>query len=98
MHGRRRFLVCYDIRDPKRLRQVHKTMKGFGWPMQYSVFICDLDRREYFDMETSLGTIIHHGVDAIAMIDLGEPAERGRRCFTFMGAVPVLPTTGLVII
>ena len=27
---RRCYLVCYDIRDPKRLRRVHKTMKGYG--------------------------------------------------------------------
>jgi CRISPR-associated protein Cas2 len=27
---RRCYLVCYDICDPKRLRQVHKTCKGFG--------------------------------------------------------------------
>lgn len=98
MGGRRRFLVCYDIRDPKRLRSVHKTMKAFGWPMQYSVFVCDLDRQEYFDMETQLGAVIHHGMDSLAMIDLGEPAERGRRCFSFMGPPPVLPTTGPVII
>lgn len=98
MAGRRRFLVCYDIRDPKRLRQVHKTMKGFGWPMQYSVFICDLDRQEYLEMESRLGCVIHHGVDAIAMIDLGEPVERGRKCFSFMGQMPALPTSGPVII
>lgn len=98
MHGRRRFLVAYDIRDDKRLRRVHKTMKGFGWAMQYSVFICDLDRIELYDMETALGQEIHHGVDSIAMIDLGDPAERGRQCFTFMGAEPVLPTNGPVIL
>ena len=27
---RRCYLVCYDIRDQKRLRRVHKIMKGFG--------------------------------------------------------------------
>jgi CRISPR-associated protein Cas2 len=33
-------LVCYDICEPKRLRRVHKVMKGFGEPWQYSVFFC----------------------------------------------------------
>lgn len=98
MRGRRRFLVAYDIRDDKRLRRVHKTMKAYGWPMQYSVFVCDLDRLEYFDMETALAAEIHHGEDSIAMIDLGDPAERGRQCFAFMGAAPTLPTAGPVIL
>lgn len=98
MHGRRRYLVAYDIRDPRRLRQVHKTMKAFGWPMQYSVFVCDLDRAELFDLETELGRRINHGVDSVAIIDVGDPADRGRSCFDFMGVRPSLPTAGPVII
>lgn len=34
------WLVCYDIRDPKRLRQAAKKLEGFGHRMQYSVFRC----------------------------------------------------------
>jgi CRISPR-associated protein Cas2 len=96
--GRRRYLVAYDIRDEKRLRRVHKTMKGFGWSMQYSVFICDLDRVELFDMQTRLGDAIHHRADSIAIVDLGDPHERGRACFDFMGLSPSLPTAGPVVI
>lgn len=95
---RKRFLVAYDIRDEKRLRQVHKTMKGFGWAMQYSVFICDLDSMEMTSMKMALGGVIHHGADSIAVIDLGPPADRGQRCFQFMGIAPQLPTSGPVII
>lgn len=98
MHGRHRYIVAYDIRNDKRLRRVHKTVKAYGWPMQYSVFICDLDRIELFELETDLAHVIHHGEDSIAIIDLGEPAERGRHCFSFMGATPVLPTSGPTII
>jgi len=96
--GRRRYVVAYDIRDPKRLRKVHKTMKGFGWAMQYSVFVCDLDRPELFNLEDQLGQHIHHGIDCIAFIEVGDPSERGRSCFSFMGASPELPTSGPVII
>ena len=95
---RRRYLVAYDIRDPKRLRQVHKTMKAFGWAMQYSVFICDLDRMELVDLKLELGTVVRHSEDSIAVIDLGDPAERGRSCFSFLGPPPALPTTGPTII
>ncbi len=98
MSGRNRYIVAYDIRDDRRLRRVHKTMKEYGWPMQYSVFICDLDSMELIAMRTDLGVIIHHGVDSIAVIDLGPPANRGRDCFSFMGLAPQLPTSGPVII
>jgi len=77
MAQRKRYLVAYDIRDDKRLRQVHKTMKGYGWPMQYSVFICDLDMIELLAMKTDLGKIIHHTLDSIAIVNWGDPAGRG---------------------
>lgn len=96
--GRKRFLVAYDIRDPKRLRKVHKTMVGYGWSMQYSVFICDLDAMELVAMKAELGEIIHHTEDSIAMIDIGDPSQRGRDCFWFMGVSVPLPTSGPVIL
>lgn len=98
MSNRRRYLVAYDIREDRRLRQVHKTMKGYGWPMQYSVFICDLDSMETIAMRTDIGAIINHAVDSIAIVDLGNPEERGRECFSFMGFARTLPTTGPVVI
>lgn len=35
-------LVCYDIRDPKRLRRVARLMEGYGAREQFSVFRCHL--------------------------------------------------------
>ncbi len=42
-------IVCYDIRDPRRLGRVHRYLKRIAVPMQYSVFLLyvnpiDLDR------------------------------------------------------
>ncbi|MDR0535374.1 MAG: CRISPR-associated endonuclease Cas2, partial [Puniceicoccales bacterium] len=34
---RRRYLVCYDIANPKRLRRVARLLEGFGTRLQYSV-------------------------------------------------------------
>jgi len=39
---RRVYLVCYDVSDAKRLRRTHKKMCGFGDPVQYSIFRCEL--------------------------------------------------------
>jgi len=98
MARRRRYLVAYDIREDKRLRRVHKTMKGYGWSLQYSVFICDLDAMELLAMRTDLGDIIHHALDSIVIVDLGAPKERGSECFQFMGVASRLPTSGPVVI
>jgi len=34
------YLVCYDVRDDKRLRQTAKKLEGRGQRLQYSVFRC----------------------------------------------------------
>lgn len=95
---RRRYLVAYDIRESARLRKVHRTVKGFGWSMQYSVFVCDLDAMEMIDMKLQLAEIIDNWSDSIAIIDVGFPSERGRRNFDFLGQAPSLPRSGPVII
>ncbi len=46
MHGARWWLVCYDVRDPKRLRKTAKHMEGYGERMQYSVFRCWMTMRQ----------------------------------------------------
>ena len=98
MAKRKRYLVAYDIREDKRLRRVHKTMKGYGWSLQYSVFVCDLDAIELLALRTDLGEIIHHALDSIAIVDLGAPNERGSDCFQFMGIAARLPSSGPTII
>lgn len=44
--GARWWLVCYDVREPKRLRRAAKHMEGYGERMQYSVFRCWLTVRQ----------------------------------------------------
>src|SRR3954466_4449433 len=46
MQGAHWWLVCYDVRDPDRLRQTAKHLEGYGERMQYSVFRCWMTRRE----------------------------------------------------
>ena len=96
--SRRRYLVAYDIRDDRRLRRVAATKKGFGWRMQYSVFIADLDGVELVDLKTRLGALLDHAADSVAFIDVGLPQERGRSSFAFMGVHPKLPEAGAVVI
>ena len=96
--GRRRYLVAYDIREAKRLRSVHRTMKGHGWAMQYSVFICDLDDIELLGLKAEIDGVINHREDSVAIVDVGNPQDRGVACFDFIGVRPRLPTGGPMVL
>ena len=65
------FLVCYDIRDPKRLRRVFKAMRGFGDHLQLSVFRCELSDANKVRMQTALQPIIKHDEDQVLIFRLG---------------------------
>lgn len=39
------FVVVYDISDDNERRKVDKTLKGFGFRVQKSVFECKLDQK-----------------------------------------------------
>lgn len=42
MSDRHWYLFSYDIREPKRWRQVYKIVNGYGERLQYSLFRCYL--------------------------------------------------------
>jgi len=48
------YLVCYDIREPKRWRRCFKLLKGYGDSLQYSIFRCRLTRRQLERMRWEL--------------------------------------------
>jgi hypothetical protein len=61
---RNTFLVCYDIRDDKRLRHVYKAMRDFGDHLQYSIFECQFTPIDLAKCRHVLGDIIkHNGAD-----------------------------------
>lgn len=93
--ARRRYLLAYDISDDQRLRKVHTAAKEFGYPLQYSLFICDLDAAEMIGMKWRLGDIIHHAADRVAIIDIG---DTGSDRFQFLGVRPTLPQSGPTIV
>lgn len=71
MTQRRHVLLCYDIADSTRLRRVHKTVRDFGRPLQYSVFACRLTALDRARLEALLLDIIKSNEDQIVLIDLG---------------------------
>jgi len=82
---RNTFLVCYDIRDPKRLRKVYKTMRDFGDHLQYSIFECQFNPVDLARCRHELGEIINHHDDQVLFVDLGPTAGRGERVIAALG-------------
>lgn len=79
------YLVCYDIRDDKRLRRVFKTCKDYGDHLQYSVFACDLNPMEKARLEAELAALIKHDEDQVLFVSLGPAEGRGDRVITALG-------------
>jgi CRISPR-associated protein Cas2 len=88
---RTRYLLAYDIRDKRRLRRVHQVAKAWGYPLQYSVFICDLTRSELLMMKSDLSGEMSVAQDSVGIFDLGPPDGRGVKCVEFIGESRDLP-------
>ena len=69
--NRRRYLVSYDIADPKRLRHVARVAEEYGYRLQYSVFECELDGLRLEKMKADMSEAIHHTEDQVLFITLG---------------------------
>jgi len=80
-----RYIVSYDISNSKRLRLVHKTMLGYGEPLQYSVFCCDLSASARIMLIADLTEIIDHREDQVMLIDIGPAAGRGTQSIETVG-------------
>lgn len=82
---RQAYIVTYDIRHRKRLRQVYKIMRGYGRHVQLSVFQCELDPRERIELRAKLGQEIQHDEDQVLFIDIGPADGRGRTSIDSVG-------------
>jgi CRISPR-associated protein Cas2 len=72
---RRRYLVCYDIANPKRLRRVARLLEGFGTRLQYSVFECPLDELRLEQAKAALREEINSDQDQVLFVSLGPEAN-----------------------
>ncbi len=86
---RRRLVVCYDVREPRRLHKTHETMLGYGDPLQYSVFVCNLSSSEQLLMEEALTKVVKLPEDWVHIIDLGAARGRASRRIRSLGSRPL---------
>lgn len=95
---RRCFLVCYDVREDKRLRKIHKLMKAYGEPYQYSVFYCTLKAIDRVRLENAAREILNLKEDQFLIVDLGSNEEAARESFAVLGQGLPEADTGMVVI
>jgi CRISPR-associated protein Cas2 len=71
--ARNAFLISYDVADDKRRDRIYNTLLDFGDHVQYSVFLCELNRMELIALQTMLQTTINNAEDQILILHLGPP-------------------------
>ncbi len=54
-----RIVISYDISDNKRRNKVAKLMEGHGYRVQYSVFECDLTKRQLAGLKERLKPLVN---------------------------------------
>jgi len=95
---RRCYLVCYDIRDSKRLRRVHKALKGYGEAWQFSVFFCVLKDIDRVRLQTDLEEQINQKEDQAMILDLGPNEKEAREAATVIGQPLPAQDSGIVVV
>jgi CRISPR-associated protein Cas2 len=95
---RRCFLVCYDIRDPKRLRRVHKICKGYGESWQFSIFFCVIKAIDRVRLQTELEGVMNLKEDQILIIDLGTDETTARSQSVAIGQPMEEMRVGMVVV
>jgi CRISPR-associated protein Cas2 len=93
---RRRYLIAYDIADPRRLRQVCTLMEEHGERLQFSVFLCDLTIAERAELENAVTHVMKLAEDSIVEIDLG--ATDNPKPIRAIGRPRRLPHNGPMIV
>lgn len=64
------FFICYDIRQPKRLGQVHRLVKRYAHQVQESVYYCQVKTSVMTDFKTQLERVIDLDVDDVRIYRL----------------------------
>lgn len=65
-----RFLIAYDIADPRRLARLHRYLKGIAMPVQYSVFTANLNSANLEQLIVGINEIIDESEDDVRIYPL----------------------------
>ena len=69
--ARRHYLISYDVADDKRRTKIFNALEDIGDHVQFSVFLCELSRRQVAQLRAKLTEHVHHRDDQVMILDLG---------------------------
>ncbi len=67
-----RYLVTYDIADPKRLGRLFRYLKKQGVPIQYSVFLVEATSPNIASLMVKISKMIHPAADDVRAYKMPE--------------------------
>lgn len=71
MYRKKRWLIPYDISSDKIRTKVRKILTNFGFRIQYSVYLCELDKKQKKELTQKISGIIQTK-DSIIWIPLSD--------------------------
>lgn len=87
------YLICYDIRQSKRLQRIHKWLTKHATALQYSVFLAKLSPAELQQVRTGLEKLMDTSEDDVRIFAVQAPEK------AFIIGKPIsFDTHGLVFI
>lgn len=86
------------MRDPKRLRRVHRVLKGYGEAWQYSVFFCVLKQIDRVRLQVDLEREMNLKEDQALVVDLGTDEARARAAVAVIGQPMREFDSGVVVV
>lgn len=92
------YLVCYDVRDDKRLRRVFRALKGYGQHWQFSIFFCVLRNIDRVRLQSALEEELNLKEDQAIILDLGPNEKDALRAVTVLGTALPEPEHRMVVI
>jgi len=71
-----KYLVCYDICDAKRLRRIHRLIRDWGIPIQFSIFEVEVLPKQCEKLKTELSQLMDLSEDKVMFYRLSPEQDR----------------------
>ncbi len=73
MSRRKWYLLAYDIRNPVRLRRTHAFVRKHGVALQRSVFLLQMDAREFDSLQHGIRNLVNDREDDVRIYPIRHP-------------------------
>jgi len=71
-----KYLVCYDICNAKRLRRIHRLVRDWGVPIQFSIFEVEVLPKQFDQLKAELSQLMDLQEDKVMFYRLSPDQDR----------------------